>query len=178
MGHLVFLLALLLAVTPVQGLGYENEVDVTFSLQEVEDSPSVSAIDVALGRRLAAAAWNGRLGYASGQCYTYVWAALRSVLGGSIEALPVPSRSAYMFGDWVDDNTASAKQNLRLSKAKGPWIQAPEGSVLVWDPGQCGYSRVHGHIEISMGDGSACSDFCAPIATACGEPRIYVPTRR
>jgi hypothetical protein len=141
------------------------------------EAPSSSTVDAVLGKRFADAAWYGRLGYSAGQCYAYVWSALRAVLGSRIESLSVPASSAYMFGDWVDNNPASAKQALRLVKVKGSGVSAPEGSVLVWEPGQCGYNGVHGHIEIALGDGTACSDFCGPIARGCGEPRIYAPFR-
>lgn len=157
------------------GLG--NEELSPIAELELESVPAETAIDTALGRRFADAAWSGRLGYSAGQCYAYVWSALLNVLGPGIESLPVPARSAYLFGDWIDRNPASAKKNLRLVKAKGAGVSAPEGSVLVWEPGQCGYNRTHGHIEIALGDGKACSDFCGPIARGCGEPRIYVPTR-
>jgi hypothetical protein len=157
------------------GYGSEQEADAIF--ESAQEAPSANAVDTALGKRFADAAWYGRLGYSAGQCYAYVWSALRKVKGSQIESLPVPARSAYMFGDWVDNNPISAKKSLSLVRAKGSGRSAPEGSVLVWEPGQCGYNSIHGHIEIALGDGTACSDFCGPIARGCGEPRIYVPSR-
>ena len=158
--------------------GFGSEEETFFEGRETQGTPSLDAIDKALGKQFADAAWYGRLGYSAGQCYAYVWSALRKVLGNRIESLPVPASSAYMFGDWVDNNPVSAKKSLRLVRVKGSGVYSPEGSVLVWEPGQCGYSRSHGHIEISQGDGTACSDFCGPIATGCGEPRIYAPFRQ
>lgn len=51
----------------------------------------------------------------------------------------------------------------------------PRGSIIAWRPGQCGYHRQYGHIEIAVGGGRACSDFCGSIRTNCGAPNVYVP---
>jgi hypothetical protein len=51
----------------------------------------------------------------------------------------------------------------------------PRGSIIAWRPGQCGYHPIYGHIEIVVGGGRACSDFCGTIKTYCGAPNIYVP---
>lgn len=51
----------------------------------------------------------------------------------------------------------------------------PRGSIIAWRPGQCGYHSVYGHIEIVVGGGRACSDFCGTIKRGCGSPNIYVP---
>jgi hypothetical protein len=138
---------------------------------------NAQSADPAYGKRLADAAWYGRLGWSEGRCYEYVWKALVNVLGSGIEALPVPVTSAYQFGDWVDANPSTARSRLKLSRSSVGRLNAPEGSVIVWDPGQCGYHGVHGHIEVALGDGTACSDFCGPIATGCDSPRIYVPVK-
>jgi hypothetical protein len=169
--------ALVCGSVALQQFGYGSDQEGDAIFESAQEAPSLSAVDTVLGKRFADAAWHGRLGYSVGQCYAYVWSALRAVLGSRIESLSVPASSAYMFGDWVDNNPASAKQALRLVKVKGSGVSAPEGSVLVWEPGQCGYNGVHGHIEIALGDGTACSDFCGPIARGCGEPRIYAPFR-
>lgn len=111
-----------------------------------------------------------------GRCYEFVWSALRSVLGWQIEDLPVPATSAYQFGDWVDAHPQSARSGLALARWKGSARTAPVGSVLVWNPGQCGYSSEHGHIEIKVSTDTACSDFCQAY-TKCSEPRVYAPVR-
>ena len=52
----------------------------------------------------------------------------------------------------------------------------PTGSVVGWRRGQCGYNRKYGHIEIAIGGGRACSDFCGRIKTSCGAPMVSTPT--
>lgn len=51
----------------------------------------------------------------------------------------------------------------------------PRGSIIAWRPGQCGYHSTYGHIEIVIGGGRACSDFCGTIKRGCGSPNVYVP---
>ena len=52
---------------------------------------------------------------------------------------------------------------------------APKGSIIGWRPGQCGYNRTWGHIEvISNDDHKACSDFCATVKT-CTAGAIFQP---
>lgn len=51
----------------------------------------------------------------------------------------------------------------------------PRGSIIAWRPGQCGYHPTYGHIEIVVGGGRACSDFCGSIKRECGLPNVYVP---
>ncbi len=51
----------------------------------------------------------------------------------------------------------------------------PRGSIVAWRPGQCGYHSTYGHIEIAIGGGRACSDFCGTIKRGCGAPNVYVP---
>jgi hypothetical protein len=53
--------------------------------------------------------------------------------------------------------------------------QIPRGSIIAWRPGQCGYHSTYGHIEIAIGGGRACSDFCGTIKRGCGAPNVYVP---
>ncbi|MBS2020171.1 MAG: hypothetical protein JST00_45345 [Deltaproteobacteria bacterium] len=54
----------------------------------------------------------------------------------------------------------------------------PRGSIIAWRPGQCGYHSTYGHIEIAIGGGRACSDFCGTIRRGCGSPNVYVPVGR
>lgn len=143
-------------------------------LDQIESDSTANRSSV--GSQLARAALTGNLGYSASRCYEYVWKALRSVLGYEIEATSVPARSAYQFGDWADRNPSELLRIFKLKKSSVYPEKAPLGSVIVWNPGQCGYSGAHGHIEIAVGNGKACSDFCGPIATHCSLPRIYVPT--
>ncbi len=132
-----------------------------------------NAYNATLGDKLATAAWNGSAGYSMGRCYSYVWQALRNVLGSQIESLPIPATSAYQFGDWVINNPATAKSRLRLVRTYTPAASAPRGSVIVWPRGVCGYNSVHGHIEIAQGNGTACSDFCGNIRSCTAQ--VFMP---
>jgi hypothetical protein len=131
--------------------------------------------DPVLGNQFANAAQAGSAGYSMSRCYEYVWAALRSALGWQIESLPIPPTSAYQFGEWVIDNPQTARAELHLARSYTAAASAPRGSVIVWPRGGCGYSSTHGHIEISLGNGTACSDFCAPIATCTAQ--VFVPVK-
>ena len=132
-----------------------------------------NAYNAALGDKLATAARNGSAGYSMGRCYSYVWQALRSVLGSQIESLPIPATSAYQFGEWVINNPSTAKARLRLVRTNTPAASAPRGSVIVWPRGVCGYNYTHGHIEIAQGNGTACSDFCGTIKSCTAQ--VFMP---
>ncbi|MBW2525781.1 MAG: hypothetical protein JRI23_16475 [Deltaproteobacteria bacterium] len=131
--------------------------------------------DPILGDRFAAAAEAGSIGYSQSACYEYVWAALRSVLGPQIESLPIPPTSAYQFGEWVIANPDRARAELHLERIVTAAADAPRGSVIVWPPGVCGYNCTHGHIEIALGDGTACSDFCGAIAGCTAQ--VFMPVQ-
>ncbi len=131
--------------------------------------------DPVLGNSLANAAKAGSAGYSMSACYAYVWKALRSVLGWEIESLPIPSTSAYQFGEWVINNPTTARTKLHLVRTHVPAASAPRGSVIVWPRGVCGYSSAHGHIEISLGNGTACSDFCGGIAGCTAQ--VFMPVK-
>ncbi len=138
-------------------------------------SPGEAAYNPVLGDNLATAARNGSAGYSMGQCYSYVWRALRNTLGSQIETLPIPPTSAYQFGEWVVNNPSTAKTWLRLVRTNTPAASAPRGSVIVWPRGACGYSSTHGHIEIAQGNGTACSDFCGAIKSCTAQ--VFMPVQ-
>lgn len=133
--------------------------------------------DAALGNAYADSAARGQVG-TSGRCYQYVWQAIKRVQGGRIEECGAGVESAYMFAEWANVNPSQLMRLFEYKRADhlgyNQW-NAPAGSLLVWDPGQCGYNPVHGHIEIITEPGYACSDFCAPVAS-CSRPYIYVPS--
>jgi len=177
------LLAMAMGMAWGSGYGYAQSVS-----EEVLPSQTLSVVEEAektldwdlytgFGQRLAnAARYNGSGRYSGSRCYEFVWADLKQVLGSRIESTSVPSQSAYQFGDWADRNPQELNATFHLRRSQVYPELAPLGSVIVWNPGQCGYSSRHGHIEIAIGGGQACSDFCAPIATSCSVPRVYVPT--
>jgi hypothetical protein len=124
----------------------------------------------ARGQAYAKAAKSRSLGVGpesfTGWCYKYVWAALKSVVGGHIENTSVGSKSAYMFGDWGRANPGELSRVFGLKEVDVSAANAPIGSVLVWRPKQCGYHPDDGHIEIVVSPGHACSDGCGDVGTA------------
>ena len=116
-----------------------------------------------------------------GRCYEYVWYALKRVTGiteSRATQIGVPATSAYQFGDWADQNPSALLNDFGLKKINSSAANAPVGSVIVWDAGQCGFSAVHGHIEIVASPGYACSDFCGYMYNDCGAPRVYMPVSK
>lgn len=56
--------------------------------------------------------------------------------------------------------------------------EIPKGSIIAWRPGQCGYHRTYGHIEITVDarPGRAASDFVGRVKTGCGSnPATFIP---
>lgn len=111
-----------------------------------------------------------------GRCYHYVkehigralgigFDGVQSMVGGNYQL------NAYDFARWVATDRAA---NAGFVRANIPLDQLPLGAILVWRPGQCGYSSSAGHIETNIGNGRACSDFCGHIKTTCGAPTVVV----
>lgn len=139
-----------------------------------------SGYDAGLANALADAAYAGAVGYSMGRCYEYVWYALKSATGmteARANQLGIPATSAYQFGDWADANPSALYSDFGLEKISSTAADAPVGSVIVWEPGQCGFSSAHGHIEIVASPGYACSDFCGYMYDDCGNPRVYMPVK-
>ncbi len=136
--------------------------------------------DPALAKALANEAYAGSAGYSMGRCYQYAWAALTRATGvteARASQLGIPSTSAYQFGDWADANPSALHGDFGLAAIDSTSADAPIGSVVVWDPGQCGFNSTHGHIEIVTSPGYACSDFCGYMYNDCGKPRVYMPVK-
>ncbi len=134
--------------------------------------------DAALAKRLADEAYAGSIGYSMGRCYEYAWNAMKRAIGITetrANQLGIPATSAYQFGDWADANPSALYNDFGLRAIDSTASDAPVGSVVVWDRGQCGFSALHGHIEIVASPGYACSDFCGYMYDSCGKPRVYMP---
>ena len=110
-------------------------------------------------------------------CWGRVWKALKWTFGNQIENLPIGSRHAYDFARWANPNVQGLLQNFKLKKMSVSGSDIPVGSVVVWKPGQCGYSATAGHIEIIVSPGKACSFYCGAICTS-AVPEVYVPDKR
>ncbi len=124
---------------------------------------------------------NGTGGYSSGLCWRFVkraleraginWSALQNTGPCSSYRFNL---SAYGFRCNADPNPG-ALANIGLQRIDVPTTQAPAGAIIAWDRGCMGYHAEHGHIEISMGDGTACSDYCGGIAGDASCASVYVP---
>lgn len=131
------------------------------------------------GARLASLA-RRRDGYPSGgRCYEYVYYAIRDA---NITSQAVLDQYGVGYGGAWDfarfgESSPAGMARVGFERSTVSPSDAPLGSILVWRPGQCGYSARYGHIEVVVGGDRACSDFCAPIAKGCGAPVVYVPMR-
>jgi len=97
---------------------------------------------------------------------------------------PLPGRSARDFMRWAEHNPVSLCTTLGLASVSEE-VETPfqKGFVLAYEPGQCGFSRQWGHIEIvtdSEGPSGpeAASDYRRVIsAPACKPSMVLVPVR-
>ena len=105
----------------------------------------------------------------SGYCARYANNALQS------EGLITQSErtgSAYQMADNLDQNDNF--QEITVSSADD-LKKLPAGCVLVYDKGAAGYSAKHGHIEITLGDGTAASDGITRNLRYSKGLRVFVP---
>ncbi len=138
--------------------------------------------DPVLAQRYANEANKGKLGYSVGRCYAYVWQAMirtRNLVDpwGKAGQVGLGLASAYMFGDWADSHPTELRDIFGLQKIESSAADAPVGSTIVWERGQCGFSAAHGHIEIVVSPNYACSDFCGYMRNNCGNPGVYMPVK-
>lgn len=138
--------------------------------------------DPVLAQTYANEVKSGALGYSIGYCYGYVWNAMIRTLGlsdpwGKAAQVGLGLNSAYMFGDWADSHPEELYDIFGLQRIESSAADAPVGSTIVWDRGQCGFSSAHGHIEIVVSPNYACSDFCGYMRNNCGDPGVYMPVK-
>ena len=111
---------------------------------------------------LASEAWENAKRFA-GKCYRYVKAALDEILPEGWRS-EVGQGSAYQFAKSLNSDPALLKK-LKLRRVpveELPGGMPPVGAIVVYGKNQCGFSPVHGHIEIvvSHDPPKACSDGC------------------
>lgn len=134
-----------------------------------------SEMDFETGRQLAQESNRINIGAFTGRCYEYAGVAIENVGlmpkgSAAWSAAGVPTRSA---ADFVQvENSSKAGNFVRLRPSS--WSCLPEGTIVVWDRGVCGFNSTHGHIEIVVSrDGTnpsqtrLCSDGCQSLQTAC-----------
>ena len=176
-----------LSATPTSGfynVDYEGQEGWAYGAFLVADGGSgggggggSSCYDSALGSKLVSASREVDGEGSQGLCYRYVknhieeaGIPIRSIVPAAYE------ESAYKFAVWAKSDPAGLAAAHFAPSSVG--LDAlPLGAILVWRAGQCGYSAEHGHIEINIGGGRACSDFCGHIKRDCGMPSVFVPTK-
>lgn len=130
--------------------------------------------------RLATVARRMDGGSSRSRCYHYVkehvgaalgvgFSGVQTMLGASYQV------GAYDFARWVEANPGGRASAAGFVESNNISLDAlPLGAILVWRPGQCGYHPTYGHVEVNIGGGRACSDFCGRIRRTCGQPKIIL----
>lgn len=134
-----------------------------------------SEMDFEMGRQLAQEANRINIGAFTSRCYEYAGMAIENVGlmpkgAGAWSAAGVPTTSA---ADFVQvENSSKASNFVRLKPST--WACLPEGTIVVWDRGVCGFNATHGHIEIVVASSPSspsqtrlCSDGCQTLQTKC-----------
>ena len=120
----------------------------------------------AKGQKLAKDMANHSVGF-TGHCSRYVREGLqRTGLYNGHTA------SAYQMGGTLAKN----KNFQEVSPNSVNLKDLPAGCILVYDKGAAGYNSIHGHIEVTLGDGTACSDGRTRNVRRTNNMRIFVPT--
>ncbi len=133
----------------------------------VNNAPSLSGVtynkDIAAD--LADAVKKSARGSSTGYCARSVSNALAKV-GVSAER-----GDAYEMAS----NLAKNKNFKEVSISKNELANLPEGCILVYPKGSAGYSSSYGHIEVTLGDGSAASDYVNNNVKYSSDMRVFVP---
>lgn len=86
--------------------------------------------------------------------------------------------SAYCGGRNFNGNAMQLMQHLNMQKIDVHPTEAPVGAVIFWDRGCNGFHATHGHVEIAIGDGRACSDYCGRLRSGGGScSYVFVPVQ-
>jgi hypothetical protein len=145
-------------------------------------------IDWDKAKQLAHAALEGARSFL-GRCLHFVNAALDKILPAGWRGYFGPLGSAYQFASALnhDPKLLDKIKMTKLDFETLPDEVLPIGSVIVYDPGMCGLSPEHGHIEVVVSQKPlrACSDGCMDITKRLGciknSPKgkinIYMPVR-
>jgi hypothetical protein len=141
-----------------------------------------SAYDATTGAALAAAAAKRNGQRSQHRCYAYV---KKHLAAAGVKLPPEVAdgkygASAYMFATWAKANPNDLAA-AGLAKTSASLDSLPKGAIVVWPRGDCGYSKVHGHIEVVVDDASsrACSDFCGELRMDCSKPPdVFIPVKK
>jgi hypothetical protein len=128
----------------------------------------------------------GRGGWSTGHCWAFVKGAMiradvatRADIDRLANGSPCTPYEAQVgargFKCAADGNPSGLRSIMGLQRVNTPPTQAPAGAIIAWERNCMGAHHRWGHIEIAMGDGYACSDYCAPIRGDADCASVYVP---
>ncbi len=152
------------------------------------EAPSSTNINQTLAERLATEAAKNDGQRSKGLCWKYVkQSAGRAGLDGFGYSDPMASKgpcssynyqlSAYCGGRNWNANPSDLQSTWGFTKLDVHPTEAPRGAIIFWDRGCNGYHATHGHVEIALGDGRACSDYCGTIKSGGGScSYVFVPS--
>lgn len=75
----------------------------------------------------------------------------------------------------MENNLRNSKDFKEVSITKDQLASLPAGCILVYPQGAAGYSSEYGHIEITLGDGRAASDFVNSSPKYSDQMKVFVP---
>lgn len=132
-------------------------------------------LDFDKGQQLAQESNRINIGAFTSRCYEYAGIAIENVGlmpkgAAAWKSAGVPTVSA---ADFVEvENSSQAGNFVRLRPSS--WGCLPEGTIVVWDRGVCGFNATHGHIEVVVSRNQSnpsqtrlCSDGCQTLQTTC-----------
>nr|MBA2664024.1 hypothetical protein [Lujinxingiaceae bacterium] len=156
-------------------------------------SPGAGNVNAALAEKMAieggkclsppeaARCTNGTGGFSTGNCWRFVKRALERAGINYNKLQNAGPCSSFEFQIAARGFRCNADANptilaqIGLKKINVPTTQAPRGAIISWEKNCLGYNARYGHIEISQGNGTACSDYCGRIrgdAPSCAS--VYV----
>lgn len=120
------------------------------------------------GQKLAKDIANHSVGF-TGNCSKYVRESLQrtGLYNGH-------TPSAYQMGAVLANN----KNYQEVSTSSVNLKDLPAGCIVVYDRGAAGYNSQHGHIEVTLGDGTACSDGRTYNQRTTQNMRIFIPVEQ
>lgn len=102
----------------------------------------------------------------TGYCARYVKTAVSQSGLGAYE-----SGHAYQLVDSFENN----KNFKEISINPKDLTKLPAGCIIVYDKGAAGYSKNYGHIEVTLGNGKAASDFITNNIRQSNNINVFVP---
>ena len=130
----------------------------TASLQDVN-------YDANAAKKLAQNARNNAESSPRKKCAKYV--------SDAIEASGIPVKRGHAFQ--MEDNLRKNPHFKEITISQDELASLPAGCILVYPRGCAGYSSQYGHIEITLGNGQAASDFVNTNPKYASNMKVFVP---